>query len=143
VDSGCLPEAHFFQQLRILLGTMSPGPNPPDGGTLPELNICQLALLLSPGEARGAGRTSCARRVEPEWRNAHDNTARKEFGFTQVEIEAPIDAGQLQYRVGVIQGSHWLRLLRPEVDELMKSTYNDRDHRRLRGGPNWRGSAAS
>lgn len=61
-----------------------------------------------------------------------DKTARKEFGLTQDEIIAAIDAGQLQYRVGVIQGNPWLRLLRREVEELMDSTYNDRDHRQRR-----------
>jgi hypothetical protein len=35
---------------------------------------------------------------------------------------AAIDAGQLQYRVGVIHGNPWLRLLRREVAELMEST---------------------
>jgi len=58
-----------------------------------------------------------------------DKTARKEFGLTQDEIVAAIDAGRLQYRVGVIHGNPWLRLLRREVEELMESTYNDRDHR--------------
>lgn len=61
-----------------------------------------------------------------------DKTARKEFGLTQAEIDAAIDAGQLQYRVGVIHGNPWLRLLRREVEELMTRTYNDRDHRRRR-----------
>lgn len=61
-----------------------------------------------------------------------DKTARKEFGLTQDEIEAAIDADQLQYRVGVIHGNPWLRLLRREVEELMKSTHNDRDHRQRR-----------
>jgi hypothetical protein len=61
-----------------------------------------------------------------------DKTARKEFGLTQAEIEAAIDAGQLQYRVGVIHGNPWLRLLRREVEELMLSTHNDRDHRSRR-----------
>lgn len=61
-----------------------------------------------------------------------DKTARKEFGLTQDEIVAAIDAGQLQYRVGVIHGNPWLRILRREVEELMDSTYNDRDHRRRR-----------
>ena len=61
-----------------------------------------------------------------------DKTARKEFGLTQDEIVAAIDAGQLQYRVGVIQGNPWLRLLRREVEDLMDSTYNDRDHRQRR-----------
>ena len=61
-----------------------------------------------------------------------DKTARKEFGLTQHEIIAAIDAGQLQYRVGIIHGNPWLRLLRREVEELMDSTYNDRDHRQRR-----------
>ncbi|MCA1709001.1 MAG: hypothetical protein LC808_39290, partial [Actinobacteria bacterium] len=33
---------------------------------------------------------------------------------------------------GVIHGNPWLRLLRREVEELMDSTYNDRDHRQRR-----------
>ena len=61
-----------------------------------------------------------------------DKTARKEFGLTQAEIEAAIDAGQLQYRVGVVHGNPWLRLLRREVEEVMTSTYNDRVHRERR-----------
>jgi predicted nuclease with TOPRIM domain len=79
------------------------------------------------------GRT---RRVQEEWSRKgatlSDKTARKEFGLTQDEIVAAINAGQLQYRVGVIHGNPWLRLLRREVEELMDSTYNDRDHRRRR-----------
>ena len=74
--------------------------------------------------------------MEEEWRQKgatlSDKTARKEFGLTQGEIEAAIDAGQLQYRVGVVHGNPWLRLLRREVEELTESTYNDRDHRRRR-----------
>jgi predicted nuclease with TOPRIM domain len=74
--------------------------------------------------------------VQEEWSRKgatlSDKTARKEFGLTQDEIVAAINAGQLQYRVGVIHGNPWLRLLRREVEELMDSTYNDRDHRRRR-----------
>jgi predicted nuclease with TOPRIM domain len=74
--------------------------------------------------------------VQEEWSRKSatlsDKTARKEFGLTQDEIAAAIDAGQLQYRVGVIHGNPWLRLLRREVEELMDSTYNDRDHRQRR-----------
>jgi hypothetical protein len=74
--------------------------------------------------------------VQEEWSQKgatlSDKTARKEFGLTQAEIEAAIDAGQLQYRVGVIHGNPWLRLLRREVEELVRSTYNDRDHRQRR-----------
>ena len=61
-----------------------------------------------------------------------DKTAPREFGLTQDEIVAAIDTGQLQYRVGVIAGNPWLRLLRREVEGLMDSTHNDRDHRERR-----------
>ena len=71
--------------------------------------------------------------MEEEWRRnggtLSDKTARKEFGLTQDEIEAAIEAGELEYRVGVIHGNPWLRLLRREVEALVESTYNDRDHR--------------
>jgi len=74
--------------------------------------------------------------VEQQWRQKgatlSDKTARKQFGLTQAEIEAAIEAGQLQYRVGVVHGNPWLRLLRREVEELMERTYNDRDHRQRR-----------
>lgn len=74
--------------------------------------------------------------VQEEWSRKgatlSDKTARKEFGLTQDEIEAAIDAGQLQYRVGVIHGNPWLRLLRREVEELVASTHNDREHRQRR-----------
>ncbi len=72
------------------------------------------------------------RPVQEEWNRKgatlSDKTAGKEFGLTQDEIVAAIDAGQLHYRVGVIHGNPWLRLLRREVEELMDNTYNDRDH---------------
>jgi len=71
--------------------------------------------------------------VQEEWSRKgatlSDKTARKEFGLTQDEVVAAIEAGRLQYRVGVIHGNPWLRLLRREVEELVQSTYNDRDHR--------------
>jgi len=74
--------------------------------------------------------------VQGEWSRKgatlSDKTARKEFGLTQDEIVAAIDAGQLQHRVGVIHGNPWLRLLRREVEELMESTCNDLDHRHRR-----------
>ncbi len=76
------------------------------------------------------------RPLQEEWSRKgatlSDKTARKEFGLTQDEIVAAIDAGQLQYRVGVIHGNPWLRLLRREVEELMDNAYNDRDHRQRR-----------
>jgi hypothetical protein len=73
---------------------------------------------------------------DEEWRRKgatlSDKTARKEFGLTQEEILDAIDAGKLSYRVSVIHGNPWFRLLRREVDELMNSTYDDQHHRERR-----------
>jgi hypothetical protein len=74
--------------------------------------------------------------LDEDWRRKgatlSDRTARKEYGLTQDEILAAIDAGQLQYRVSSIHGNPWLRLLRREVEDLMSGTYNDRQHTRWR-----------
>ena len=86
--------------------------------------------------SRAAWRRKDAAPVHEEWSRKgatlSDKTARKEFGLTQDEIVAAIDAGQLQYRVGVIHGNPWLRLLRRELEELMDSSFKDRDHRQRR-----------
>lgn len=62
--------------------------------------------------------------MDSEWqRNGatlSDKTARKEFGLTQDEIVRAIQAGKLQYREGSIYGNPWLRLLRREVEALVK-----------------------
>jgi hypothetical protein len=50
-----------------------------------------------------------------------DKTARSEFGLTQDEIIAAIDAGKLRYRTASMHGNPWLRLLRREVEELVRS----------------------
>jgi hypothetical protein len=50
-----------------------------------------------------------------------DKTACSEFGLTQDEIIAAIDAGKLQYRTASMHGNPWLRLLRREVEELVRS----------------------
>jgi hypothetical protein len=50
-----------------------------------------------------------------------DKTARSEFGLTQDEIISAIDAGKLQYRTASMHGNPWLRLLRREVEELVRS----------------------
>jgi hypothetical protein len=50
-----------------------------------------------------------------------DKTARSEFGLRQDEIIAAIDAGKLQYRTASMHGNPWLRLLRREVEELVRS----------------------
>jgi hypothetical protein len=48
-----------------------------------------------------------------------DKTARSEYGLTQEEIYAAIDARKLQYRPAAMHGNPWLRLLRREVEDLV------------------------
>jgi hypothetical protein len=55
-----------------------------------------------------------------------DKTARSEYGLTQDEIFAAIDAGKLQYRPAAMHGNPWLRLLRREVEELVRSLHGER-----------------
>ena len=55
-----------------------------------------------------------------------DKTARSEFGLTQDEIIAAINAGKLRYRPASIHGNPWLRLLRREVEELVRTRHGDR-----------------
>ena len=52
-----------------------------------------------------------------------DKTARSEYGLTQDEIYAAIDAGKLQYRPTTIHGNPWLRLLRREVEDLTQTLH--------------------
>jgi hypothetical protein len=54
-----------------------------------------------------------------------DNTARKEFGLTQDEIIRAIRAGKLHYWEGSMFGNPWLRLLRREVESLVKRKHGD------------------
>jgi hypothetical protein len=49
-----------------------------------------------------------------------DKSARKEFGLTQEQIVVAIRAGKLQYREGSMYGAAWLRLLRREVEALVR-----------------------
>ena len=49
-----------------------------------------------------------------------DKTARKEFGLTQEDIVHAIRAGTLQYRETSIYGNPFLRLLRHEVEALVR-----------------------
>lgn len=49
-----------------------------------------------------------------------DKSARKEFGLTQQEIFAAIQAGKLQFREGNMHGNPWFRLLRREVESLVR-----------------------
>ena len=55
-----------------------------------------------------------------------DKTARQEYGLTQDEIFAAIDVGKLQYRPAAMHGNPWLRLLRREVEELVRSGQGER-----------------
>ena len=54
-----------------------------------------------------------------------DKTARKEFGLTQAEIVRAIRAGSLHYRSNSIFGNPFLRLLRREVEALVKKKHGD------------------
>ena len=58
-----------------------------------------------------------------------DKTARKEFGLTQQEIVAAIQAGKLQFRENHIHGNPYLRLLRHEVEALVQNMCGE-DHLR-------------
>jgi len=59
-----------------------------------------------------------------EWQRAggtlSDKTARKEFGLAQTEIVQAIREGKLQYRRTSIYGNPCLRLLRREVEALVR-----------------------
>lgn len=54
-----------------------------------------------------------------------DKTARKELGLTQAQIVAAIRAGQLHYRQASMHGSPWLRLLRREVEAVVKTLHGE------------------
>ena len=55
-----------------------------------------------------------------------DKTARSEYGLTQEEIFAAIDAGKLRYRPAAMHGNPWLRLLRREVEDLVRTQRGER-----------------
>ncbi len=50
-----------------------------------------------------------------------DKSAIKEYGLTQQEIYAAVREGKLQYRENQAHGNPYLRLLRSEVETLVKS----------------------
>jgi hypothetical protein len=52
-----------------------------------------------------------------------DKTAQKEFGLTRQEIVEAIRGGKLQYRENNIYGNPFLRLIRREVEALVKEKY--------------------
>jgi hypothetical protein len=49
-----------------------------------------------------------------------DKSARQEFGLTRQEIYEAMRAGKLQYREASMHGNPWYRLLRHEVEALVK-----------------------
>ncbi len=63
-----------------------------------------------------------------------DKTARAEYGLTQDEIFAAIDAGTLQYRPAAMHGNPWLRLLRHEVEDLAMTLHGERYLRERQAG---------
>jgi len=70
--------------------------------------------------------------VEPWTRKGatlSDKTARNELGLTQEEIVQAIRKGKLQYRMGSVYGNPYLRLLRREVENLVRKTHGA-DHLR-------------
>lgn len=50
-------------------------------------------------------------------------TVEKEFGLKREQIVKAIRAGKLQYREGSMHGNPWLRLLRSEVEALVKKEH--------------------
>ena len=56
-----------------------------------------------------------------------DKSARQEFGLTQQEIFAAMRAGKLQFREASMHGNPWFRLLRQEVEALVKEK-SGQDH---------------
>src|SRR5438067_6031233 len=50
-----------------------------------------------------------------------DKSARQEFGLTQEEIIAAIRTGKLQFRESNMHGNPWIRLLRHEVESLVRN----------------------
>ena len=65
--------------------------------------------------------------LDSEWQRKgatlSDKTARKEYGLTQDEIVQAIRTGKLQYRRNSIHGNPFLRLLRREVEAVVKKKH--------------------
>jgi hypothetical protein len=67
--------------------------------------------------------------LDSEWQRKgatlSDKTARKDFGLSQDQIVQAIRAGKLHYREAAMHGNPWLRLLRREVEALVKKRHGD------------------
>lgn len=65
--------------------------------------------------------------LDSEWQRKgttlSDKSARNEFGLTQDEIFQAMRAGKLHYREASMHGNPWFRLLRREVEALVKKKY--------------------
>lgn len=66
---------------------------------------------------------------EGEWTQTgatlSDKKAREEYGLTQDEIVQAIRSGKLQYREASMHGNPWLRLLRREVEDLVRNRHGN------------------
>jgi hypothetical protein len=67
--------------------------------------------------------------LDSEWQRKgatlSDKTAREEIRLTQNEIIQAIRAGTLHYREGSMYGNPWLRLLRREVEALVRKKHGN------------------
>jgi hypothetical protein len=65
--------------------------------------------------------------IDYEWQDKgatlSDKSAQKEFGLSSEEIYAGIRAGKLRCREASMHGNPWLRLLRREVEALVKEQH--------------------
>ena len=60
-----------------------------------------------------------------------DKSARQEFGLTQQEIYEAMRSGKLQFQQNYMHGNPWFRLLRHEVEALVKEKGGE-DHLRTK-----------
>ena len=67
--------------------------------------------------------------LEQQWRRKgatmSDKSARTELGLTQDEIVEAIRTGKLHHRVASMHGNPWIRLLRSEVEQLVREHRGD------------------
>ena len=65
--------------------------------------------------------------LDSEWQRKgatlSDKSARSAFGLTQDEIFQAMRAGKLHYREASMHGNPWFRLLRREVEALVKKKH--------------------
>lgn len=67
--------------------------------------------------------------LEQQWRRKgatmSDKTARTELRLTQGESVEAIRTGKLHHRAASMHGNPWIRLLRPEVEQLVRERRGD------------------